>query len=1721
MARGTRDVELVVRAKNEASKTLDAITSSFVGLTKAQTSVSAGATKTGSVLSQLGTQLQLLNKSFGGASPLDKIAGSMLKATSAVLGLENGLTKIAEEAVKLDTDIAKADASVLKFAADADRLKSSLVGQKSVVESTKAQFAELAKAVKAGETALAGRQSKEQGFIDALGRQENALAKTGQKQKEYAATILSAAEPTSKQLDNFEKTDAKLRSQAETLAKTKASYSDYINRIREISTTLPGMRTSLEATSVALKTAEAAQRETAASLKAVETSGREASKNLTKLRDAADKNAEAMNRQEKSLVDARQELTKVEATATQAGIALSKVGSNIRQGLLRELANAKTDLAGFRDAWLQAQAAVKASTMGGAKITKVDGQATSTDPGLVANLEIAKQSKAAYLQMQQAINTMRNAARDAGTDVTRLAAAQQQFQTALEGVKVKSDALAATQRQQLAISQALGTSTVTSANRQATAYNNTANASARLAREAKNSEVALSDLENRGRAAMTWAQRLHGEMIALAMSFVGVYAAINQMKAALDVAMQVDAAKAKLTVVTDGNQKQAAAELKFVRSEADRLGISFVTLAKNYSGLALSSKDTELSGEEVRQVFTGLTEAFRVYNLSAAQVDLAMNGVNQSFSKGQVMAEEFKQQFAERIPGAMQIAAKAMGKTTQEFMKMMEAGQINPADFWPKFVTEMNKSVGPQLSASLQNIAADVGKFENEVAKARLAFDNGGFTEGLQAALRELTKQFQSKDGQAFFANLGKVVGGFLEILAQVPKYGNEVALVFGIIVAHKLPGFLAAASTAALNLVNSFKPIPSGARAAAVSYDALGVALSSSAAKATWLDRQFIAMNASLAASRAAATSSAAGLAVLQGAVNGAARAVGIFRGVLAGLGGIPGLIITGLTVALGYWMTSTEKATGALEEHQRQMGLILEAYDEAAKKGGKWVDSLKGLTTLDIKANLDDLLKQFNEQKLSAIDKFSSRLGGTISLKRGNMGEIGKDIAELIQQARDGKISMAEFREQISKISEIKGVNPAIVDAAKAFSKVTGEAATTEAAIAKTVRALMDAGSSVEGVSPAIIALANDLKTLGSTADDAMQKPIDPSKRLAEQIDILRGKIPSLTDEIKLMESLKEIDEILKTADAIKGLDKTSEAYKRLMSLANQAKSELQLAFDAKQFKGLETMLAGVSSSVEASAKLLRNFEGFIGKPKWDVNAYRAGFGSDTVTLADGSIQKITKGMSVSIEDANRDLVRRIGEFQSTVKGQIGADRFNGFTTEQQAVLTSIAYNYGSLPQRIIEAVKTGSADEIASAIRGLAPDNGGINAKRRNQEAFLFQSGSDPEAQNKAIEKQIGLIEKRNEKELEYNANLQETLGIKRDELAAETAQNSLPDRATFVRLEVEKAVATAKKAGVILDERSLALAAEVAGQLWEQKKAKEDQVNLQKEQQQGEERISILEQQRRDIIEQMKLAQAGDPSFNYSDLSEKLTTVNSQLTEAIEKMIVFWTNVGGPNADAQIDKLKLLKANLTEVRDRAVVTATDIGNIFGNTLNSAFSGFLDKIRETGDVFGSLKESLQQWLSDFLLAMAKAIAQAAIFNAMMSASKALGGGGSFLGSLFQAAAGAKFHAGGVVGSGGQAMAVSPAWFANARRYHTGGIAGLAANEVPAVLQKGEEVLTSGDPRHVNNGGTAGGQSIKIINTIDSGSMVSEGLSTADGEKALFNFVRANRASLKQALG
>lgn len=152
-----------------------------------------------------------------------------------------------------------------------------------------------------------------------------------------------------------------------------------------------------------------------------------------------------------------------------------------------------------------------------------------------------------------------------------------------------------------------------------------------------------------------------------------------------------------------------------------------------------------------------------------------------------------------------------------------------------------------------------------------------------------------------------------------------------------------------------------------------------------------------------------------------------------------------------------------------------------------------------------------------------------------------------------------------------------------------------------------------------------------------------------------------------------------------------------------------------------------AGVTraGSPKSAADVIRRFEGFRTSTYWDVNAHRTGYGSDTITKADGSVVRVQQGMTVSRADAERDLQRRIDkEFVPGIISSVGKDAWATMPEGAKAALTSVAYNYGSLPNRVAQAVTTGNVENVAQAIESLKGHNGGVNSKRRQQEADLVR-------------------------------------------------------------------------------------------------------------------------------------------------------------------------------------------------------------------------------------------------------------------------------------------------------------------------------------------------------------------------------------------------------------
>lgn len=157
-----------------------------------------------------------------------------------------------------------------------------------------------------------------------------------------------------------------------------------------------------------------------------------------------------------------------------------------------------------------------------------------------------------------------------------------------------------------------------------------------------------------------------------------------------------------------------------------------------------------------------------------------------------------------------------------------------------------------------------------------------------------------------------------------------------------------------------------------------------------------------------------------------------------------------------------------------------------------------------------------------------------------------------------------------------------------------------------------------------------------------------------------------------------------------------------------------------------------------------LIKRFEGFRTTPYWDVNAYRTGYGSDTVTLADGRVVPVSQGMKISAEDAQRDLERRVtSEFTPRAVAKVGQEAWGRLSEPQRAALLSVTYNYGDLPDSVANRIAAGDLSGAASAISALGSHNDGVNADRRAAEARIFAGGdlppgalpSDPQARGMA--------------------------------------------------------------------------------------------------------------------------------------------------------------------------------------------------------------------------------------------------------------------------------------------------------------------------------------------------------------------------------------------------
>ena len=235
---------------------------------------------------------------------------------------------------------------------------------------------------------------------------------------------------------------------------------------------------------------------------------------------------------------------------------------------------------------------------------------------------------------------------------------------------------------------------------------------------------------------------------AAAMTGVAIgLASIKQgVEATLAATMKFESVMKQLEFSLGGTTK-AAEGFEFVRSVAREMGLELFSAANGYAKLSAATRGTRLEGELTQTIFKGITAAAATMQLSVDDTNGVILAMSQIISKGKVSMEELRGQLGERLPPAMQIAAKSMGVTTEQLEKMVEQG-IDATSFMEKFGPAMVAAFSPTAAGNVQTLAGQLTLLKNEFSELLLTLGQSGIASGaleVVSDLRRIVGEFRTE----------------------------------------------------------------------------------------------------------------------------------------------------------------------------------------------------------------------------------------------------------------------------------------------------------------------------------------------------------------------------------------------------------------------------------------------------------------------------------------------------------------------------------------------------------------------------------------------------------------------------------------------------------------------------------------------------------------------------------------------------------------------------------------------------------------------------------------------------------------------------------------------------------------------------------------------------------------------------------------------------------------
>jgi len=202
-----------------------------------------------------------------------------------------------------------------------------------------------------------------------------------------------------------------------------------------------------------------------------------------------------------------------------------------------------------------------------------------------------------------------------------------------------------------------------------------------------------------------------GQSFGRAMQFLVGLGVADYMK---NTALEIDRVSNRMKFAT-GSVEEFNQAMALSADTANDLGLALVPTQRGLATLQASAKGTSLAGKEIEELFKGISQASGALSLTADETNSVFLAFSQIISKGKVQAEELRSQIGERIPGALEIAQRALGVTGAELDKLLQNGELMADDLLPKLSREFQKTFAESAQENATSLTAQLNKLNNTV----------------------------------------------------------------------------------------------------------------------------------------------------------------------------------------------------------------------------------------------------------------------------------------------------------------------------------------------------------------------------------------------------------------------------------------------------------------------------------------------------------------------------------------------------------------------------------------------------------------------------------------------------------------------------------------------------------------------------------------------------------------------------------------------------------------------------------------------------------------------------------------------------------------------------------------------------------------------------------------------------------------------------------------------